>query len=269
MSGVLSSPKMPHSRGAAFTIHLILSLLIFSSLVVVMLVYWFPGDLFLMDGGWAGLKLVALVDLVLGPALTLILFKPGKPGLKLDLSVIATLQIVALCYGFYTTYHQRTVAVVFAEDEFATVSAKDNKEADKELVKLEGVPKALPQGQAFQVPILLTPAPDDVGKYLQDLLNGYPSAHERSDQYVAIADHHEQMQRYRMSIDELEKTGALEVVKNAASKLDLTMNDIEVYKFRARYADGFALYNPGIASIVDYVRHSSDTDKSSVAEHDS
>lgn len=269
MPGVLSEHNLPHSRGAAFAIHLLLSLLIFSSLVTVMLVYWFPGDLFIMDGGWEGLKLVALVDIVLGPALTLVLFKPGKPGLKFDLSVIAAFQIAALAYGFYTTYNQRTVAVVFAENQFTTLSAKDNKQADIDLAKLDIESKSIPRARAFQIPIFLTPAHENFGLYIQDILNGYPGAHQRSDQYVSVADHHEQLQSARQSIEKLERLGALETIQKALSKRQLTMDDIEVYPFTARYADGFALYDPDQARIIDYVRHAPASENDSVAENDS
>jgi len=49
------NPAKGLSKGAAFGIHLALSLLIFSSLIAMMLLFWFPGKLFFLDGGWEGL----------------------------------------------------------------------------------------------------------------------------------------------------------------------------------------------------------------------
>lgn len=257
------------SRGVAFAIHLILSVLVFSTLVAMMLVYWFPGDLFIMDGGWEGLKLVAMVDLVLGPALTLILFKPGKPGLKFDLAVIATVQIAALAYGFHTTYNQRTVAVVFAENEFATVSAKDNKEADKTLVELDLTPKALPPTEAFQIPLLVSPLEGNFGAYLAEMLNGLPSAHERSDRYVDLTGQHEAMKPHQKTVASLEGSEELSQIEQAVSKHKRTLDDVEIYRFRARYASGYAIYDPSTSRIIDYVKQAkggADT-KSTVAEN--
>ena len=254
MTGVALWLNASPGRGAAFAIHALLSLIVFSSLVVVMLLFWFPGDLFFMDGGWEGLKLVAMIDLVLGPLLTLILFKPGKPGLKFDLSIIAALQLVALAYGFYTTYHQRTVAVVFAENEFATVSAKDNREADRELVELDITPGQLPEPKMWTIPLLLTPPAENFGDYLAGIMNGYPVAHQRSDQYVSIVDNHDYMQHARLSREDLEATGALAGIKHAASEKNKAFDDIEVYRFRARYAKGYALYDPQSARIIDFVK---------------
>lgn len=253
MPGVPSWLNVRPTRGVAFIVHLSLSLLVFSSLVAVMLVYWFPGDLFIMDGGWAGLKLVAMVDLVLGPALTLILFKPGKPGLKFDLSVVAAVQIAALGYGFYTTYQQRTVAIVFAENQFTTVSAKDNRASDEMLVEHDLEPKALPPSKAFDVPVYISPLPDNYGEYLAEILNGMPSAQERSDRYVALVGQHEQMKRHQKSLEDLEHSGALASVKLEASKHDHTLDTLEIYRFKARYASGYVLYDPENSSIVDYI----------------
>ena len=62
------------------------------------------------------------VDLILGPLLTLIVFKQGKPGLKFDLTVIAFTQIVALIYGTYTLYTEKPDYMVFAVDRLEFVS---------------------------------------------------------------------------------------------------------------------------------------------------
>lgn len=255
-------------RGVAFGVHLFISLMVFSTLVALMLVYWFPGDLFFMDGGWEGLKLVAMVDLVLGPALTLILFKPGKPGLKLDLSVIAAMQIAALGYGFYTTYHHRVVAVVFADNEFATVSAKDKALDDTKLLDLDITPKPVPAAQAFNIPILLTPEHENYGEYLAEVMNDYPSAHGRSDQYVSIEDNHEKLRRGKKSKEDLVSAGALDKIETAAASRGMSLGEIEVYAFRARFSQGYALYDPKTARIVDYVSYVNIAGNNTLAEND-
>jgi len=269
MFAVPSWLPRPRSRVTAFAAHLALSTLVFSLLVVVMLIYWFPGDLFFMDGGWQGLKLVAIVDLVLGPLLMLVLFKPGKPGLKFDMSMIAAFQITALALGFYTTYNQRTVAIVFADNEFATVSAKDIKEANDMLLAVNGTPKPLPKAEAFKVPLLMTPDPENFGIYLENLFNGYPGAHMRSDQHVALASNHAQLQRKQKTTVELEQLGLLTTVQKVANTQELSIDDVEVYNFRARYAGGFAVYEPESARIIDFIDSSAKIKNGEFAENDS
>ena len=249
-------PTRP-SKGVAFAIHLTLSLLIFSTLVLMMALYWFPGDLFFIDGGWQGLKLVAMVDLVMGPALTLLLYKPGKPKLVLDMSLIASIQIGALAYGFHATYQQRTVAIIYAEQSFNTLSAQANKEADQELRSLNADPQPLPRVSLLQMPILLTPEPDNQGKHLEEILNGYPGPQERSDQYVPITAHHESMQKGALSTTDLAEAGASEAIERALKKLSLASSNVEFYKFKARYANGIAIFDPHDMRIVDYVAYES------------
>ncbi|MFK8076299.1 MAG: hypothetical protein AB8B84_06915 [Granulosicoccus sp.] len=243
------------SKGAAFSIHLALSLLIFSSLVFMMVLYWFPGELFFIDGGWQGLKLVAMVDLVLGPALTLLLYKPGKPKLVLDMSLIAVIQIAALGYGFYTTYQQRTVALVYAERGFNTVSARDNLEANAQLRQLDINPQPIPAVTLLNVPLLLTPppAPGKYAEHLNEIFNGYPGPQRRSDQYVSLESNHESMQKDALDIETLNAMGAADVITAALQRKSLELNEVELYKFKARYADGVAVFDPDNKRILDFV----------------
>ena len=74
------------SRYRAAAIHLGLSALLFVALAYLVVFVWYPGFFFETDGGWEGIRIIAAVDLVVGPLLTLIVFKAGKPGLRFDLT---------------------------------------------------------------------------------------------------------------------------------------------------------------------------------------
>lgn len=110
------------TRLKAFTLHLSVSATIFFIVLGFILVRWYPPPYFAYDGGWRGIRIVFGVDIVLGPLLTLIVYKPGKRGLKLDLTVIALIQLAALTYGITTVYRQRTALVVFFRGAFYTVA---------------------------------------------------------------------------------------------------------------------------------------------------
>jgi hypothetical protein len=100
------------NRYQAFGIHFGISLLIFIGLVGMVLFIWYPGILKEVDESWKqALIMIAGVDLVLGPLLTLIVFNPIKKSLKMDLSVIAVAQIAALIAGTYTVHQARPVAL--------------------------------------------------------------------------------------------------------------------------------------------------------------
>ena len=116
------------NRFKAFAIHLFISFVIFLILLYFILVQWYPEPLFSNDGGWRVIQIIAAVDLVLGPLLTLIIYKAGKPGLKFDLSMIALFQILALTWGIWTTYNERPAAIVYTVDFFTPVTAYQLKE---------------------------------------------------------------------------------------------------------------------------------------------
>jgi hypothetical protein len=63
--------------------------------------------------------------MVLGPLLTLIAFKSGKPSRKFDLCGIVLLQLGALLYGGMIVYQQRPAFVVFGVDRFTTIPAAE------------------------------------------------------------------------------------------------------------------------------------------------
>lgn len=119
------SSKVRTRVQAAF-VHLLISLAIFFLLLAIVIFWWYPSPL-LQVGGITGLKLLVLVELVVGPLLTLIVYKQGKPGLKLDLSVIATIQACCLAYGVWVVHNERPIAQVLMHDGMHLVTLKDAK----------------------------------------------------------------------------------------------------------------------------------------------
>ncbi|MHB1565699.1 MAG: hypothetical protein ACYCXG_03095 [Acidiferrobacter sp.] len=106
------------SRYKAFGIHFFISLVVFLLTLGVMAFFWYPWPFFSTDGGWQGLRILIAVDLTIGPLLTLLVFRAGKPGLRLDLAIIALLQIGAYVGGAYIIHHQRLQLVVYANGAF-------------------------------------------------------------------------------------------------------------------------------------------------------
>lgn len=125
------------SRFKAFSIHFAISFLIFLILLYFILVQWYPEPLFSSDGGWRVIRIIVGVDLILGPFLTLIVFKAGKPGLKFDLAMIALVQTLALSWGVWTTYNERPAAMIYTIDYFTPVPAYQLKEVGITSAKLK------------------------------------------------------------------------------------------------------------------------------------
>jgi len=117
------------TRWKASLIHLGLSAIIYVALLYLIVFLWYPQPYFAADGGWQGVRLITGVDLVLGPLLTLTVFKSGKPGLLRDLTLIGLLQTVALVWGTWLIYDQRIAMVTYADDAFYTLNSRQVRDA--------------------------------------------------------------------------------------------------------------------------------------------
>ena len=125
------------SRKQAFLSHLGLSIIIFLVVLYFIVFHWYPQPFFTTDGGWQGVRLIAAVDIILGPLLTLIIFNPTKKELKMDVSIIAFIQIAALVSGLYVVHNERPVAKIFRDGTFHMVTAYDMTERDIAVSDLE------------------------------------------------------------------------------------------------------------------------------------
>jgi hypothetical protein len=118
------------SRWKAAAIHLSISLVIALLVGALLFGVWYPPPFFHAAGADKLVLLLVGVDVVLGPLLTLIVFKSGKPSLKFDLACIVIVQALALAYGVSVVTRSRPVFLVAAVDRFVLVTANDLDEAD-------------------------------------------------------------------------------------------------------------------------------------------
>lgn len=113
------------SRYKAAFIHLLISALVAGVACALLLGVWYPPPYFQAGGGATLLLLLVGVDVALGPLLTLIVFKSGKPSLKFDLTTIALVQALALAYGLHVMLQSRPAFLVAAVDRFVIVAANE------------------------------------------------------------------------------------------------------------------------------------------------
>lgn len=124
------APSRPVTRTRAALIHLSISLLIGITCMALLFGVWYPPPYFSAAGADTLTLLVIGVDIVVGPLLTLIVFKPGKKGLRFDMTVIAVLQVCALFYGMHACAASRPIFLVAALDRFELVSANEITDVD-------------------------------------------------------------------------------------------------------------------------------------------
>lgn len=107
----------------AFAAHCCISLTIVVLAGIVIHSFWYPSVLFRLDGGLQGLKILAFVEVVLGPLLTFFVFDLKKKRLKQDLLIIGIIQILCFISGLYIIYHERPLSITLAGDTFYTANA--------------------------------------------------------------------------------------------------------------------------------------------------
>lgn len=143
---------MPKTRWQAFSIHLGLCAVLYVVLLYLILLHWYPQPYFAADGGWQGIRLITGVDLVLGPLLTLIVFNPGKPGLRRDLTLIGILQIVAIVWGTWLVYEQRTAMVTYAYGSFYTLNPEQLQSAGEKAIRIAEQAETIPPYSFIHLP---------------------------------------------------------------------------------------------------------------------
>lgn len=129
----------PRNRWSAAVAHLILSLLLVGLAWLAMLQAWFPDGLIEVAGMSRFILLLLGIDIVVGPVITLIIYKAGKRHLKLDLAIIALLQAAFFAYGLHALWQARPVYLVGVVDRLTLVFAHQ--------VESEGERPDLPLGR--------------------------------------------------------------------------------------------------------------------------
>lgn len=111
----------------ALGLHFLASVAVVGCASVVVFFVWHPYPYWNLTGGAHLFLVLASVDVVCGPVLTGILFSPqkSKKEITLDLSIVAAMQIAALCYGLYVVAQARPIAIVFEVDRLVTIAAAD------------------------------------------------------------------------------------------------------------------------------------------------
>lgn len=173
------------SRLRAFLVHLSLSVAIVGSVFAVVFFVWYPQPYFEVVGAWYLIRILIIVDVVLGPLLTFIIFKAGKPGLKFDLTVIALVQVAALFYGTAIVYQERPYYLVFSVDRFELVARKNVDVAEITYGEL----KEKPWIGAIMVFARLPDDPEVMARFTEEVIfEGKPDLERRPEFWHPYAD---------------------------------------------------------------------------------
>jgi hypothetical protein len=198
-------------RLKAFLLHLGVSGIIAVLALLLVFKLWYPAPLHTAVGVTHIFLLLLLIDVILGPLLTLLVYKVGKKTLVLDLAVIAVLQLSALGYGLWTVAEGRPAWLVFNTDRFDLVRV-----LDIDPRKLE---RALPE---YRQPSWLGPrwvaaAPPSDNAERNELIfeavQGGSDLPQRPDLYRPLVDSHEALQARLHALPELQRFNSIEQVQ--------------------------------------------------------
>jgi hypothetical protein len=124
-------------RFTAFGLHLAGSACALTMILGGLYLGWYRWPGWYLTGVLHVLLIVGVVDLALGPTLTLIIANPHKPRRELarDIAIIVTVQIVALIYGAATLWQGRPLYYTFSADRLEMVQASDLDRGEIELAR--------------------------------------------------------------------------------------------------------------------------------------
>ena len=190
--------------GKVAGIHLGIS--VFIALIVAALVFfvWYPYPFRELTGSFGLFWLLIVVDVVCGPALTLVLANPRKkrPEVLLDFSLIILVQISALIYGMYTVYSARPVALVYQVDRLRVLTAAE--------IRMEELPQARPEYQSIPVFHMLHIAAraqneqDDPVEVVDIAMQGYDIG-QRPSWWISYEEAQQTMRIHAQPLSELAK----------------------------------------------------------------
>jgi hypothetical protein len=114
-------------RLKAFGLHLLASACALTLVLGGMYLGWYRWPGWYLSSVLHIVGIVLMVDIIIGPTLTLVVASPGKPRKELarDIGIIVAVQLVALGYGTLTLWMGRPLYYAFSVDCLQLVQASD------------------------------------------------------------------------------------------------------------------------------------------------
>ena len=195
-----------------------LAISFFSALIVVGVVFfiWYPSPLAKAIGMTHIFLMMLAIDVIIGPLLGLLVYKEGKKSLKMDLSIIILIQIIALGYGVYSIAQGRPVWLAYNVDRFELVRNNE--------ILTEQIAQASPQ---YQQPSWLKPqfvgvefAKDTQQRndeMFAEVLGGISIA-QRPERYVPLDKVKKQIQQHAQNLELLKQFNDQQSVQKILAK---------------------------------------------------
>jgi hypothetical protein len=159
-------PALWRAKLRAGGLHLVLSVAVFVGIVSLTVALWYPPPFFWIDGGIQIVLIAAGVDIGLGPLLTVVVYRPRRPRLWLNLAAIGLIQAAGLAWGMHTLYSQRPVLAAFVgypENRFFPVTTEEVAKGTRRLDELRALSRSRP-------PLVYVDLPGDHKQHVKEIM---------------------------------------------------------------------------------------------------
>lgn len=113
---------MLRQRFYAFLWHCLFSILLLAIALYLVFMVWYPSPLAQAVGVGNMYVLMLIIDLILGPILTFIVYKLDKKRMLFDMVVIVLVQLIAYVGGLFVLHQGKPAWLVFVKDDIELVS---------------------------------------------------------------------------------------------------------------------------------------------------
>ncbi len=241
--------KTMKTRTGAFLLHLAISLAVLLPVLGWIFYAWYPWPYPALQGAWPMLGMLVLAHLVVGPALTALVYKPGKRGLVFDLCVIGVLQLAALAWGVHAVEQRRPAWLVFAVDRLNVLTAGE----------VMGPAPVVPKAQRVNGPFPVfaeMPVGDARQRLLQEtMFEGLPDLEHRPEFWRPWASGQGVMLRAAQPADALveARPGAAGAVERLAESAGVPRDRLVFLPVMGRESDAAALLDSEDATLIGLV----------------
>lgn len=125
------------TRYRASLVHFIISSIIVANIVAITALSWYPGALFSHTGGLHLSVILMIVDCLLGPLLTLVVYNKEKKSNTKDMVCLLSIQAIFLFYGTFSIYSSRPAYIAWVNNQFHLVKANEIESKHQEQAQAE------------------------------------------------------------------------------------------------------------------------------------
>jgi hypothetical protein len=199
---------------------------------------WYPGLVAPASGVRNIFLILLLVDVVLGPVITLIVFNPKKKELQRDLLIVVLIQLAALFYGLHAVFNARPVFMVFNVDRFDIVYATEITDVNLAKATREDY-RSFP---LFGYRLVAAQSPKDSKQRIEMLdssLAGGADLPQLPQYYLPYQDMKAEVQKRMRPLDELRSFNKdqLPAIDALINKYALEKNDVGFLPLKAKVSD--------------------------------